>query len=170
MKLIVELHTQDFEPDAPIIDPTNYHYRQASRAVVFDGQRVALVYVGTQHYYKLPGGGIDPGETKLVALRREIREEIGRQISDIQELGETLEYKDYKQQKQRSYCFLAKAVGKPLPPAFTDDEIASELQIVWADDLAAAVRLVRDTPPGTISGKFHQRRDLCTLEAAERLH
>lgn len=54
--------------------------RPATRALVLSRRASVLLVrfefpAGTR--WALPGGGIEPGETPLVALRRELREEIG---------------------------------------------------------------------------------------------
>jgi 8-oxo-dGTP pyrophosphatase MutT (NUDIX family) len=54
--------------------------REAVRAVILDGdQRVLLVRFEfpTRTVWALPGGGVDPGETDVEALRRELIEEVG---------------------------------------------------------------------------------------------
>lgn len=50
--------------------------RAAAKAVLFSGDNVLLV-AGHSGRLNLPGGGIDPGETPLRALYRELDEELG---------------------------------------------------------------------------------------------
>lgn len=61
--------------------------RQAVRALVLDpDDRVLLVrfvFPRTGERWALPGGGLEPGETHLEALRRELEEEVGLTDPDI---------------------------------------------------------------------------------------
>jgi len=54
--------------------------RQAARALVIDdADRVLLVQFSANghEWWAMPGGGIEDGEPELVALRRELEEEVG---------------------------------------------------------------------------------------------
>jgi 8-oxo-dGTP diphosphatase len=60
--------------------------RQAVRALLLDAdERVLLVRFEfpTATVWALPGGGVEPGETPLGALRRELHEELGIVDADI---------------------------------------------------------------------------------------
>lgn len=60
------------------IGDQHMHYastREAVRAVLLDErQMIPLLYVARHRYHKLPGGGIDDGESREVALERELLE------------------------------------------------------------------------------------------------
>lgn len=166
MRQIATIRNQDIIPDSPYIDPSNYPYRETARAVLFDGDKVALVYIAKDNYYKLPGGGLEPNETPLQGLRREVLEEVGYQIENIQEIGETLEYKDDGPERQRSFCFTATITGQPAPVQLTDEEKDMGLRIIWADSLAKAILLVEAShPEGT--ARFIQRREASILRAVQ---
>lgn len=86
-----------------IINPENidessisdWRYRKAARAVVFDNEnKIGLLNVRSQHYYKFPGGGIKEGESVEVALDRECKEELGVDIQVIKEIGSIIEFRE----------------------------------------------------------------------------
>jgi 8-oxo-dGTP pyrophosphatase MutT (NUDIX family) len=61
--------------------------RQAARAIVVDeNDRVAMVKYIFEHgevRWGTPGGGLDPGESHEEGIRRELHEELGLDISDL---------------------------------------------------------------------------------------
>jgi 8-oxo-dGTP pyrophosphatase MutT (NUDIX family) len=76
--------------DRDPVDRSTLPWREAVRAVVLDPDlRILMVHFDFVHtdipngFWACPGGGKDPGESDEVALRRELREEIGLDIDDI---------------------------------------------------------------------------------------
>lgn len=59
---------------------------------VIENNRKQIAVIVNNNIYFLPGGGVEPGETDVEALRREILEEIGYQVLTAAEIGETIEY------------------------------------------------------------------------------
>lgn len=58
-------------------------FRMANRILVFE----AFDSTNGKPFYRPLGGGVEPGETSKEAVIREIREEIGREIENVQLLG-----------------------------------------------------------------------------------
>lgn len=109
-----------------------FTHRRSARAVLFDHEKkVALLHVGRDGYYKLPGGGIDEGETTIEALKRECLEEAGCQIEVGAEIGLVIEYRRSSHIRQESYVYFATVVGEKGEPEYTDKEREMQCAIVW---------------------------------------
>ncbi len=66
----------------------NYQLRPGAYAVLWSGSKVLVTFQSEpEPEFQLPGGGIDPGESPLRALHREVIEETGWRISDPKRLG-----------------------------------------------------------------------------------
>jgi len=160
MKLIKELKDGSFSE-------ANLKIREASRAVLFDQNGlVPILYVSKGRYHKLPGGGIEKGESKEKALLREILEEVGA-------VGKIIEYRSKKNfnwgsnQKQISYCYLGKIISKS-EPQFTELELIEEFELIWLT-LDKAIEAFEKDKSETVEGKFIVDRDLAFLKAAQEM-
>ncbi len=123
-----------------------YTIRKAARAVLIDPKgRIALLHVINDHYYKLPGGGIDVGENPLQALERELMEETGCRAKVTCEIGTVLEQRYYWNMTQISHCFIATQIGDKGTPDFTEHEKAGGFELVWAKDLDEAICLLESS-------------------------
>jgi 8-oxo-dGTP diphosphatase len=69
----------------------HYRLRPGAYAVVFNAERRVAVMRTSGGCY-LPGGGSEPGESPETTLRREVREECGREIDVVRPIGEAIEY------------------------------------------------------------------------------
>ena len=110
MKLLYTLKDEEFPYEG--ID----HVRDISRGVIYnDKYEIALLHLnndkdtkfGPRNYYETPGGGIEPNETPIEAFIREIGEEVGAEVDNIEEIG--LVEDDYNAIKRhnRNHYFLA---------------------------------------------------------------
>lgn len=116
--------------------------RRAARAVMINGKRqVAVMHFTGTGSYKLPGGGIDDGESVEEALRREVREETGYEIVAIQELGVVEEDRYFCGMHQTSYCFVAEA-GRFVGAELTEKEAVEGMELVWVDSIEQAIKSV----------------------------
>lgn len=65
-----------------------YRRRPGAYAVLIRDGRVLLTHqTAPEPEFQLPGGGIDPGESALPALHREIMEETGWTVAGLRRLG-----------------------------------------------------------------------------------
>jgi 8-oxo-dGTP diphosphatase len=65
-----------------------YRLRRGAYAVLLRGDAVLLTHQAAPlPEFQLPGGGVDPGESPLRALHREVREETGWSIAGARRLG-----------------------------------------------------------------------------------
>lgn len=112
-------------------------YRNAVRAIIFKENKVLLVYSETSKEYKFPGGGIEQGETRHYALRREVKEEVGRELKSV---NESLGYVDqiyndiYDEQKyfyQRSYYYFCEIDEEYVGLSLSESEIALRFLPKW---------------------------------------
>lgn len=167
MNLLCEIRDSDVFPGTPNQDPTNFTERQAARMVLLDEMgRVALVHVGKYNQHKLPGGGMEQDETPEEAVGRELLEEMGRKARILAYLGTVEEYSNEKARKITSHGFLGQQVGDVVAPTFTDSEQANRYTEVWADDIDAAIALVKGDQVAD-PRKFIQERELAFLRAAK---
>jgi 8-oxo-dGTP diphosphatase len=144
-----------------------YGTREAARAVVLDkDNNVALLHATKTDYYKLPGGGLDEDIDKIVALKRECREEIGCDVEVLGELGLVNEWRKFCTLHQISYCYLAKVIGDKGLPDLTEDEIAEGFEVVWMP-YDEALRTLKESKAEQIEAKGYMvPRDIAILEEA----
>lgn len=168
MSVILTLCDQDIWPDSPVVDRSGFYHRYAARAVVInDKGEVWLLYNSREEHHKLPGGGIEEGESIPQGLKRELIEEIGCQAEIITELGETVEHRDQNNITQTSHCFIARQIGEPIAPKFDQGEKARGFYELRASDIDSALALLEKDKPNSYDGAFINRRDIELLRAAK---
>lgn len=72
----------------PVAEGIYYRTRPGAYAVIAEGGELLVTEsFDPVHEYQLPGGGIDPGESPLRALHREVLEETGWRVAVLRRLG-----------------------------------------------------------------------------------
>jgi len=169
MKILLEITEKDLGFSETERFDKPYQLRKAARAILIreDG-KVAIQNVAHRGFHKIPGGGIDLGENIEQALRREIREESGCEIEIGDPLGMIVEYRNWIDLIQISYCFLAKVVGDIHPIQLTESEIADGMQSLWFS-LEEAIAILSSENPEDKEAQFIVKRDLAFLRAAKEI-
>ena len=171
MKIIKEL--TDLEVIGKVIPKAkeDYRIRIAARAIILDRTgNIAILSTSKSkdNYHKLPGGGLEDSEDVTKTLKREIKEEVGCEIEILKEVGEIIEYKNEYNQKQTSYCFLAKIKGQIGKANFTKEEREAGFKLEWVP-IGEAIKLFKDSTPKDYTARYIQVRDYTFLLEAKRL-
>lgn len=169
MNIIRTITEKDFGRQDTPEKWSSYHTRPGARAILFDKMsRIALMHVVNHNYYKLPGGGIDSGEDTLTALKRELLEEVGANLIEVDsEIGQINEYRDNWEMKGEHYGFIAKLTGEIIEPSRTEKEIEHGYETVWTKDVDEAIALVESGRPTKYGQDFEKLRELTFLKAAK---
>ena len=167
MRLLTTIHDTTDTKLAELIK--NMKPRVAVRAVMLDGNALAVLNVTRDGYHKLPGGGVEGSESLHKALEREVLEEVGCEIEVITEIGQVNDYRDEWGFYQESFCYLAKVVAKGLPTAMTENELAAGFEAMWLPSVTKAISVFEQDKPTAYEGVFIQRRDLVILKEAQKL-
>ena len=59
MRRLFDIDIKDYEAGY------NVYRRPSARGIILQGDRIALVYSGREHYYKFPGGGIQGADETI---------------------------------------------------------------------------------------------------------
>ena len=129
--------------------------------------KYAVMYEDSTGLYSLPGGGVESGEDKLAALKREMLEETGCTCDTIYELGYIYENRAYCDLQQYSYFFTVTTKGPSTAPAFTSEEINVGTKLMWCT-LEEMVSLIENGKPNTNQQIYLKARDTAVLK--EYLH
>jgi len=168
MHVIQEITDREiFHSPRQLLSPSTWDTRESVRAVVTGGNgRIALLRLKAFATHKLPGGGIEAGESIDRALSRELMEEIGCAVQDVRELGVAVERRYGSGLIQISYGFIARQTGKTRQPSPSESERSQGSEVIWANGIAEAISLIDRDAPDNYAGKFVRLRDLSLLKAA----
>jgi len=132
---------------------------KAARTVIFDEEgKTAIIDVRDGEYYKIPGGGINPGEEKREAAHREAKEEAGCDIKIVSKIGD-YEFIGPNKRVYRSDCYLAKKIKDNKELNFNDWEKSNRFKLIWVDP-EEAIKLFKSSKTDDVFGKDINKRDL----------
>ncbi len=143
---------------------TQYELRKSARAILLNEQGgVATQYLTKYNYHKLPGGGVDPGETVEEALVREVKEEVGCDCLIERPVGMVIEYRNKYMMVHISYGFVARVQGAVGTPALEPGEIEEGQQTLWLSPATVLEKIHQDVP-GKFEGHFILAREQAFLK------
>ncbi len=147
--------------------------KRAARTVIVDENNlIALIDVRNGEYYKIPGGGIEEGETEIEAAMREASEEAGCEIVIGPKIGEN-EFLDnnseYGETVHHSVCFLAKKVGESKKTSFNEWEKSNNMKLIWVTVPQALKLFENVSTTDEFASKINERDYNFVLKAKELL-
>ena len=145
-----------------------YDTRESVRAVLLNPQGgIALLFLRQYGSHKLPGGGLEAGESKEEALCREILEETGCTAEILNEGGVAIEYRSHTNLMQKTYWYLCHQQGPATAPSLSQTEQEQQAEVMWASDIATAISLLEHDSVDSYAGSFIRHRDLAILREAQ---
>ena len=154
MKLLFTIDRKDYN------ESWAHSKRPSIRAVIFKGDKLAMVYSVRDGYYKFPGGGMEEGEDQWSTLIREVREEVGLNVipSSIKEFGEVVELRksnifENTVFEQESFYYFCETEGSVSEQHLDDYEARAGFELrfvtiqdaITANQSADAEFLIRET-------------------------
>ena len=134
MRLLFEIDTGDYDLNGRGL------VRHAARSIIIRDRRLAMVHSLKYDYYKFPGGGIEAGESRIDALRRETLEEAGLVVipESIAEYGYVHRIQrsprgDYDFFLQDNFYYLCQAEETVVPQALDDYESEEQFTLEFVD-------------------------------------
>ena len=150
------------------------HDRTCARAIVLDSDGY-FYFVRTKRddifgegiNIETSGGGVEPGEDLLIALKRELREELGAEVKIVEKIGIVSDYYNLLHRHNISNYFLCKITAlKDREP--TEDEIFKFHLSVLKLNFDEAVKEYKDRTD-TRLGRLIANRELPVLYRAKEL-
>ena len=129
----------------------SYKLRPGTYAILPRDGQLLLTYQDDPHFeFQLPGGGIDPGESPIQALHREVFEETGWRIAKPLRLGAFRRFvymPEYDLNAEKiCHIYLARPVRPHGPPTEKGHHA------VWMDARAAVHELSNDGDAAYVAG------------------
>ena len=148
--------------------------RVAARGILRKGDKIALLNKVYKNEYKLPGGGVDEGEDAIQAFEREMMEETGCTIENIEYLGTIEEIKSHTSFHHKSYVYVADVKLDTHTLHLTEKETLEGAKLHWVS-IDEAIDMISDcfdklkpSPcdkgEGVYGTKFVIKRDLTILK------
>ena len=166
MRVIAHLKDNEFP------DNGYNHTRKIVRGIVYnDNFEIALIRIhntdifGERDLLETPGGGVEKGETLLDGFKREIKEEIGATIDNIEEIGRVVDFYNLIYRRNNNHYYLAhiKSLGENHWTNY-EKTLFEGVRFLNIDDAIKAYESFRDLPVNNIV----KNRELPILKIAKQ--
>lgn len=164
-QIIISIRDKDFNPQYTEPKDTRYTTRVASRGILINDGKIAMLHVTKLGYHKLPGGGLENNEKPVEAFKREILEETGCICTIDDENADilTLEWRGKWQLFQPSHIFSAHVVGDPQGINFTEEETENGFELKWVT-FDQIIQLLESDTATDYESQFIMRRDRAIVD------
>ena len=130
MHLLFDMDKKDYDPSLAG-DESKVFRRDSARAVIFRDGKLAVIYSQKNHFYKIPGGGIEAGENPVDAMIREVKEESGLNVirESVKEMGYVHRIQKGKHEPlfiQDNYYYYCDAEEGQSAPCYSNAELAHD--------------------------------------------
>ena len=127
MHLLFEMDKKDYDLSL-VGDDSKVFRRDSARAVIFRDGKLVVIYSQKNHFYKIPGGGIETGEKPIDAMIREVKEEAGLSIipESVEEMGYVHRIQKGRHEPlfiQDNYYYYCDAEPGQSAPSYSNDEL-----------------------------------------------
>ena len=128
-----------------------YVHRPGVYAILTRDGKLLLTFQEAPHFeFQLPGGGVDPGESPIHALHREVFEETGWRISSPQKLGVFRRFVYMPEYKIHAEKLCHIYLARPIRPHGPPTELGHIP--VWLDPSDAIAKLYNDGDAAFVAG------------------
>lgn len=131
VKVLIVEDEKNYTDDMPLIE------RYAARGIIRKDGKYAM-QLSADGEYKIPGGGMEEGESRVDALCREVAEETGLVVdkSSVRFCGEVVEirrdiYEEDKKYIKHSYVYICEAGEGRVEMSMTESEVKRGFHPVW---------------------------------------